>query len=486
MDYLVHRFMRIKEIYRQTIISLFSKTGITIAGFFATIYFAHTVGPSILGLYFIFLAFYGIFDLISDGGFGSAAVKRISEGSDQDEFFSAYTFLRFGLSCIAVILLYFAYQHLKDFDSPELLFWLCIGIFASIFASISFIGVYGAGKVGISQISGLVQTLSQFFIQVIAIFLGFGFAGLAGGFIMGLLIQAGVNYRFLTLRLVKFRKDHLRSLFDFSVWSFLSSGGALIYAYADTLLIAYFMSSADVGIYRTVFQFTTIACFITLAMQVVLLPKISSWRAMGENEKIVQTLARAITTSLLLAVPICVGGWILGDRLLYYLYGAPFVAGTFSLWVLLVVQIANVFMLLLTTTLSAINYPRESFRVTVIASIVNIILNILLIPYFGILGAAIATCCAMSLNAFLAHRILSKIIVLRLEVHSIRSICAAALAMGVSVLLFRFFIPITTIYLVFAAVCFGIVIFLLFVIRMDSAIYDEIMGIIQEIRLDKS
>jgi hypothetical protein len=71
-------------------------------------------------------------------------------------------------------------------------------------------------------------------------------------------------------------------------------------------------------------------------------------------------------------------------------------------------------------------------------------------------------------------------------VHSIRSICAAALAMGASVLLFRFFIPLTTIYLVFAAVCFGIVIFLLFVIRMDSAIYDEIMGIIQEIRLDKS
>ena len=42
--------MLINEIYRQTIISLFSKMGITVIGFFATVYFAHTVGPSILGL----------------------------------------------------------------------------------------------------------------------------------------------------------------------------------------------------------------------------------------------------------------------------------------------------------------------------------------------------------------------------------------------------------------------------------------------------
>ena len=176
----------------------------------------------------------------------------------------------------------------------------------------------------------------------------------------------------------------------------------------------------------------------------------------------------------------------MGDRLLYYLYGTPFIAGTSTLWLLLFVQIANVFMLLFTITLKAVNLPRETFRITVIASIVNVLLNILLIPFFGILGAAIATCCAMSLNAFLAYWILSKIIVLRFEVRPIRNICIAALAMGISVLLFRFFIPLSTIYLVFAAVCFGALIYILLVFRMDSGMYAEIMGIIQEIKSDKS
>jgi len=481
LDFLVVRFMRIHEIYRQTLISLLSKILITSVGFFATVYFAHTVGPSILGLYFIFLAYYGIFDLISDGGFGSAAIKRISEGSDQDAFFSAYTLLRLGLSCVAIILLFIAFQHLRNFDSPELFLWLGIGIFVSLFASISYVGVYGAGKVGLSQISGLVQVLSQFVIQIGAIFLGFGFGGLAGGFVLGLAVQAFLNYRFLTFRLARFTRDHLKSLFGFSFWSFLSSGGSLIYAYADTLLIAYFMSSTDVGIYRTVFQFTTIACFITLAMQVVLFPKISNWNALGEKSRIEQALARAITFSLLLAVPICVGGWILGDRLLYYLYGTPFVAGTFSLWILLVVQIANVFMLLLTTTLNAINLPRESFRITVIASVVNIILNIILIPYLGILGAAIATCCGMMLNASLAYWILSKNMVVRLETHSLKVLCIAAAVMGLGVLLFRLFVPLLSVYLVSAAVCFGAMIYSLVVLRIDLGIYAEIRSILREV-----
>jgi O-antigen/teichoic acid export membrane protein len=449
-------------------------------------YFAHIVGPSILGLYFIFLAYYGIFDLLGDGGFGAAAIKRISEGRDRDEFFSAFSALRFGLFCIAIIILYIAYIYLKNFDSSEIFIWLSIGLFTSLFASIPFVGVYGAGNVGISQISGMLQTLSQFVLQIVAIFLGFGFAGLAGGFVLGLVVQALMNYRFLEFRLVRFRLSHIRSLFSFSFWSFLSSGGSLIYAYADTLLIAFFLSSSDVGIYRTVFQFTTIACFVTLAMQVVLFPKISSWSAIGEKNKIEQTLARAITFSLLLAVPICVGGWILGDRLLFYLYGTPFVAGTYSLWILLVVQIANVFMLLLTMSLNAVNYPQESFRVTVIASVVNILLNILLIPFFGIVGAAIATCCAMSLNAFLAYRILSKIMILRFEIHPLKNICIAAFVMGLSVFLFRLFIPVSTFFLLLTAVCFGALIYALLVLKLDSSIYSEITEIIKEIGADKS
>ena len=53
-------------------------------------YFAHTVGAGVLGGYFLFMAYFGIINLVSDGGFGGAAIKRISEGEEQDAYFSAF------------------------------------------------------------------------------------------------------------------------------------------------------------------------------------------------------------------------------------------------------------------------------------------------------------------------------------------------------------------------------------------------------------
>jgi O-antigen/teichoic acid export membrane protein len=72
--------MNVSSIQRQSVISLFSTIALTGIGFLSTIYFAHTLGPAPLGAYFLYLAYFGIFNLVGDGGFGGAAVKRISEG----------------------------------------------------------------------------------------------------------------------------------------------------------------------------------------------------------------------------------------------------------------------------------------------------------------------------------------------------------------------------------------------------------------------
>ena len=213
--------MQINEIYRQTIISLVAKMLITVVGFFATIYFARTVGPSVLGLYFIFLAYYGIFDLISDGGFGSAAEKRISEGSDQDAFFSAYVLLRVLLSCISIILLDFAYLNLKNFNSPELVLWLALGMTVSLFASIPNVGVYAAGKVGISQIRGAFPDIIAIYHSSTGDISWVWLCRTGRRICLRSVVQALLNYRFLHAQTVRFKQDHIRSLFVFSFWSFL-------------------------------------------------------------------------------------------------------------------------------------------------------------------------------------------------------------------------------------------------------------------------
>ena len=458
-------------------IALGSTIGLTIIGFFSTIYFAHALGPSALGAYFLFLAYLGIFNLVGDGGFGGAAVKRISEGKEPNEYLSAFAFIRIILLAISVTILLFAEPYLKDVTSSGVFFWLLLALIVSVFSSISGTGVYGTGKVGVSQISGFVDVIIRTLFQIMAVFLGYGIAGLTGGFVAGLIAGGLMNFRYLELRFVRFRLSHLKSLSGFSFWIFLTASGSLVFSYADTLLIGYFMSTADVGIYRTAFQLTSIASFTTLAFHTVLYPKISSWAAQGQLTEIEKSLARAITYSLLLAIPTCIGGWILGEKLLYYLYGTSFTAGISALYFLLLVQIVNVFMYLGTMSLGALNRPKDAFNITLIAAILNILLDIALIPVMGITGAAVATLIAMSINALGALILLSRVISVKFEYKSIKNIIYASGIMGIIVVCIYVLMPLTHVIAVFALVIIGALIYILVLFKLDNEIHDELKNL---------
>jgi O-antigen/teichoic acid export membrane protein len=466
--------MNISSIQRQSLIFVVSTISLTIVGFVSTIYFAHSLGPAPLGAYFLFLAYFGIFNLVGDGGFGGAAVKRISEGKEPDEYFSAFFFIRIALLAVSVTALLWAEPFLKDVTSSGIFFWLILALIVSVFSSSTGIGIYGSGKVGIYQISNFLDAFLRTLFQITAVFFGFGVAGLTGGFVVGLIAGGIANFWSLDLKLVRFRLSHLKNLSSFSFWIFLTASGTLVFCYADTILIGYFMSNADVGIYRTAFQLTSVATFTTLAFHTVLYPNISTWGAQEKVTEIETSLARAFTYSLLLAIPACVGGWILGERLLYYLYGASFVAGTSAFFFLLLVQVVNVFMFLGTMSLNALNHPKDAFWITVIAAIANILLDIVLIPVLGITGAAVATLIAMTLNALGALFLLSRIISIKFEYKPLKNILYASGCMGIFLICIHFAIPLSTVAVVMTVVIIGAGIYLMVLFKLDQEIHDEL------------
>jgi len=473
--------MRINPIQRQSLISLVSTIGLTAVGFLSTMYFAHTVGLSILGAYYLFVAYFSIFNLLGDGGFGSAAVKRISEGVDQGAYFSAFIVLRVMLMAVSVGFLFIARPYLVDITSSGVFPWLVFALVASVFTSITINGVYGSGKVGVNQIGHLIDNLVRVVVQVVAVVLGYGVAGLAGGFVAGLLAAGFFNLRFLDLAPAPFRRSHISSLFAFSFWIFLSASGYLVFSYADTILIGYFLTDTEVGIYRVALQLTPAATFVTTALHTTLYPKISYWGKQHDLVSVEGALARAFTYSLLLAVPVLAGGWILGERLLYFFYGASATAGAAALAILLPVQVVHVFMYLQTMCLNALDRPRDSFRVTAIAVTANVVLNILLIPEYGIVGASAATLATMVLNAALAHRALSRCIRVRIELRAVGHIVLAAFIMAAVVMACSFAIPLSNVFLVLGTVGLGGLVYILILLKIDQDIHDELKDLTQKL-----
>lgn len=477
------RIMNIGAVQRQSLITLVWQILFTLIGFLSTMYFAHAAGANILGAYFLFMAYYGIVSMVTDGGFGGAAIKRISEGEEQNAYFSAFFALRLLFTIIIVIALIIFRGFFVDLTNSGLFIWLILILVLSIFQGAISTGVAGRGKMGISTTCAFIGNISRIIAQVVAIYLGFGAGGLAGGFVAGILLAAIIEFHFFDLHLVPFKWKHIKSLSVFSFWLFLTSGGVLVFSQADTILIGYFMNTSDIGIYRVALQFTMAATFTTYALRAVLWPRISRWGKTGEIELVEESLARAISYSLILAIPVFTGGILLSDKLLYFFYGEDFISGYKSLIILLLVQVVNVFQYLFTMYLDALDHPEESFKVTALAAIVNILLNIALIPIMGILGAAIATLVTMMLNALLARHILSGIINIRLEYRTLLNIVKASIAMGITVGAYRLFVDLSNVWVTIFGVVVGGIVYIFLILKFDKKICNELQEIIIKVGL---
>jgi O-antigen/teichoic acid export membrane protein len=474
---LFSRIMSIEPIRRQSIVSLLWQIGVTAIGFLSTMYFAHAVGATVLGAYYLFIAYFGIINLMTDGGFGGASIKRISEGEEQDEYFSASLVLRTLFTIVVIIVLIAFRRHFADISNAGVLVWLMLALVVSLFQGVLLAGLAGLGKIGISTTADFINNVSRTFIQIVAVILGYNVAGLIGGFIVGMLFAVLFMLRFYNLNLKPFHWRHVKSLFSFSFWSFLVSSGGLVFVYADSMMIGYYMDNASVGVYRVIFQLTAFAAFTTTAIRGTLWPRVSRWEKTGEIELIEESLSHAFTYSLILALPLFIGGALLGDKLLYYFYGADFVDYK-TLIVLFIVQIVNVFEYFFTAYLTAMNKLKELFNVSIIAVTTNIVLNAALIPLMGISGAAVATLISITLNALLARRLLARTIAVRLERSSLVNLLKASITMGLIVAIFRLVVPLSSIWITLVPVVLGGLAYGLLVLKYDKKICGELKGIL--------
>lgn len=475
--------MRIDAIRRQSIISFIWKIAITIIGFFSTMYFAHTVGANILGAYFLFLAYFGIINLLSDGGFGGAVVKRISEGEEMDAYFSAFVVLRSFFVIMVILTLISFKAYFVDLNNSGVFNWLIVALVASLFYGTMNNAIAGRGKIGVQSTCIFINDATKIFYQILAVTLGYGVGGLAGGFVSGMIVAFMVELRFFDLKLTRFRWRHVKSLSIFSFWLFLTLSGIVVYSYADTIMIGYYMNNSDVGVYRVVLLFTSVAALATSSLQMTLWPKVSRWGKIGETKLIQMSLCRAIRYALMLAFPICLGGIILGDKLLYYFYGADFAKGYLTLMVLFVVQIVTIFQSLFLAYLSALDLQKDAFKVTSISAVSNVILNASLIPFMGITGAAIATLVSISLNAFLAQQLLSKFVDIELDDIGLLNILKPSFILFLFVGGYRMFVSLSSLWLVLIPVILGALLYVFFLLKYDRDVCKDLKGIMVQLNV---
>lgn len=165
----------------------------------------------------------------------------------------------------------------------------------------------------------------------------------------------------------------------------------------DVLLLAFLATSRDVGLYTAAYRVCMLVTMVVVATHAVFLPGIV--RAATEGPiGMTAIMSRSLFLTSAVILPIVVGGIVLARPLLIFLFGPDYSAGS-TAFQLLLASIAllslhgiahNVFIALHQTGREAAIYG--------VAAAVNIALNLLLIPTYGLVGAASATLAAEALT----------------------------------------------------------------------------------------
>ncbi len=175
--------------------------------------------------------------------------------------------------------------------------------------------------------------------------------------------------------------------------------GLLIYN-CDLLVLKYFRGNATVGWYSASYQLISFLINLAWAYSHSLLPALTqASRENGEREALYQTsLAQCFAVGL----PIAIGGGLVARGVIELVFGAEYRSAATPLAILIA---STPFMLYKDVAMVAmIVSGREHavLRMTAIAVVFNLIANLLIIPRYGMVGAACTTLATEVLRAMLA------------------------------------------------------------------------------------
>jgi O-antigen/teichoic acid export membrane protein len=177
-----------------------------------------------------------------------------------------------------------------------------------------------------------------------------------------------------------------------AVWPLaLVASMQLVNHHADLLMLGLFKTAKDVGIYKVVISGATLVVFGLQAVNMVVAPHFSRLHALGDHQQLQRVVTASSIGALLLSMPVAFTFLFLGGPILQIIFGVEYVDGYAPLAILSCGQLANSLFGPVGYLLNMTGYERETARGVSIAAGCNVCLNLLLIPRYGMIGAAFAT-----------------------------------------------------------------------------------------------
>ncbi|MCO5187246.1 MAG: flippase [Anaerolineae bacterium] len=410
-------------------IALFGRLGGRGLAMLTMIIFARTLGPTLFGLFAISWALIRIVALITPLGldkgvirFGALSIER-DEQDNLGQVIKWSFLLALCAGIVATAILVALAQFIEQaYDKPSLA--QIIRLFAIVLPVISMLRV-GAAATRMTQrtqFSVLAEDLVQPAMHL-ALFLG---AFLLGWQLLGAIVTSILSFVIALLVILFFvfklfpniswlemdRKYYhtVKSLLKYSLPITLAGSFALSITWIDQLFVGYYLPSSDAGIYQAALQISVLFALVMGSFTAIVAPMVASSHAKGDIGRLEEIYRVTTKWGAYINLPALLVIVFAAEEILTLLYGPSYASGWLALTILMAGQLVNVLTGTVAPLLTMTGHQYRWFFISGIAFFVNVILNIMFIPQWGLAGAAfgtaVATAILFSLALIQARRLL--------------------------------------------------------------------------------
>jgi len=366
-----------------------------VAGLFVGIWVARYLGPEQFGLFSYIVAFTAIFGGIAKLGLDSVMVRElVNQPGMRNKYLGTAFWLKFGGALLVIALI----AAIVPFTSNDAITNLYIFIIAAglVFQSFEVVEFYFQSQV-LAKIISICKIAQLALSSIIKVYLVLTQAELIWFVVttafdaMSLAISYFIAYRLLkNASFYKFFDPQVaRGLLRDSWPLIFSSLVVMVYMRIDQVMIKEMLGGYEVGIYSAAVRLSEVFYFIPVFVTASVFPAIINAKMRSEDQYI-ERLQSLYAFLAWIAIAIALLTTFLSDWLIFLLYGELYQSAAkvlvIHVWGAVFVSIGVAF----TKHLVTENLTKISLYRAALGAVLNVILNLFLIPSCGIHGAALA------------------------------------------------------------------------------------------------
>ncbi len=285
---------------------------------------------------------------------------------------------------------------------------IAIRIFAVLLVIVSATSIvahhlYAMQKMKIYFLTETTSSLMKLAAVAILVILGFGWLGAAAGLALSF---AAIS--FIRLKWIPFSgKADKKEIWRYAVPAFIAGLGTMLINQGSIVFLSFLANATAVGAFTIAFMFTTPIKIIPQVITMAISPATSEQYADKNSTRLKNLVAQGMRYSYFVSVPLAVA-FVLFAREFLAVFARAYVSETAAFQILAVAYLFFGLGSIITNVLYFAGKPRLNRDITLFSGIANIALLFVLVPFFGINGAALAFLAAGAIMFFAGLRFAKK------------------------------------------------------------------------------